>query len=204
MSALAHPRPIAAPASLLPLSMYRFTVKQYHGMIEAGVLNGDDRCELLEGWIIAKMSQNPPYAATITRINRCLQRLVPDGWTVRSQCPVTLKDSEPEPDVAVARGSADAYDKHHPRPKEIVMLVEVADSSLISDRGIKGPMYARAGVPIYWIANLIDMCMEVYTEPKAGKAPWYCSRRDYAVGESVPLVLNGHEIDRIPVRDLLP
>jgi hypothetical protein len=130
---------------------------------------------------------------------------LPPGWRIRIQCAVTLDDSEPEPDLALVRGSIPNAARSHPRPGELGTLVEVADSSLDNDRTLKSKAYARAAIPIYWIINLPARHVEVYTDPTGpGPQPSYRNRRDYVEADEVPLVLDGREIARIPVRDLLP
>ncbi|MBI4601156.1 MAG: Uma2 family endonuclease [Planctomycetes bacterium] len=118
--------------------------------------------------------------------------------------PITTAESEPEPDLAVVRGPASRYARSHPGPEDVAFLVEVADTTLVRDRGFKGRIYARARVPIYWIVNLVDRQIEVYTGPSGpAEEPGFSSRRDYSLGEAVPVVLEGREIGRIAVKDLL-
>jgi Uma2 family endonuclease len=187
-----------------PFPVYRFTVEQYHRMIEEGVFSPDDRVELLEGWVVEKMPHKPPHDGTVGRINRRLMRLLPDEWLVRVQSAITLRISEPEPDLAVVRGPEDTYFERHPHPQDIALLIEVADSSLLDDRRGKGPVYARARIGVYWIVNIKDSRIEVYTEPIAGKSPRYRRQQDFARGLSVPLILADKEFTQIAVDDLLP
>ena len=185
-------------------TLYRFSVAQYHRMIRAGILTEDDRVELLEGLIVDKMPHNPPHDGTLTRIQRRLARQLPENWLLRVQCAITLKTSEPEPDLAIVKGPEEVYFTRHPQPHDIALLIEVADTSLEGDRQDKGPTYARARIPVYWIVNLIGRQIEVYTEPKGGKAPAYRQRKDYAIEDSVPLLINGEGLGLIPVRELVP
>lgn len=173
-------------------------------MIETGVLTENDRVELLDGQIVAKMTHNPPHDAAVDLTQSEVAAVLPSGWRVRVQSAITLARSEPEPDVAVVRGPARRYVRSHPRPPDIGLLVEVADATLRFDRIRKARAYARARIPVYWIVNLMDLCVEVYTEPRAGRSPAYRLRRDYARNEAVPVVIDGREIARISVRDLLP
>lgn len=190
-------------AAIPPLPVVRLSVGQYHRMIETGVLTEDDPGELLEGWIIAKMPQKPQHAGTITRIQRRLDRELGDDWITRVQSAITTRDSEPEPDVAAAQGPEENYWTRHPGPEDIGLVVEVAESTLEADRHVKGRIYARARLPTYWIANLIDRQIEVYTVPRAGKAPAYRNRRDYKMHDTISLIIRGREIARIPVKELL-
>jgi Uma2 family endonuclease len=196
---------IAAPAKPLhPIPTYRFTVGQYHRMIEQEILSENDRVELLEGRIVPKMPHNPPHDGTITRVQRRLARLLSEDWFIRVQCAITTKDSEPEPDLAIVKGPDDVYFTRHPVSRDIAFLIEVADSTLESDRSLKGLLYARARIPIYWIINLNDRLIEVYTDPKGGKSAAYRRRVDYRIDAKVSLVVNGRQLGEIPVRELLP
>jgi Uma2 family endonuclease len=184
--------------------LYRLTVDQYRRMAEVGVLAEGEPVELLEGLLIRKMMKNPPHDTSLTLTQYAVADLLPAGWMVRVQCAVTTGDSEPEPDVAVVLGPARRYAKTHPRPKDIALVVEVADASLFEDRGRKARLYARARLPVYWIVNLQESKVEVYTDPKGGRSPAYHQRRDYGTDESVPLVIEGEEIGQIPVKEMLP
>jgi Putative restriction endonuclease len=194
-----------APADLAPpLPVHRFTVDQYHRMIGAGVLTGDDRVELLEGWIVTKMPHNPRHDGVVSIVHRKLRAVLPAEWIVRIQSAITLADSEPEPDLAIARGPEERYLAAHPGSNDLALVIEVSDSTLESDRVNKARLYARARIAMYWIINLPEGKVEVRTRPRAGKAPAYHQRRDYAAGETVPLVIAGTVIGSIAVRDLLP
>ncbi len=198
-------RPKADPAddSQPVAPLYRFTVEQYRRMSDTGVLTEDDRVELLEGWIIPKGTHPPPHDASISLTQAELAHRLPPDWILRIQSAINTDDSEPEPDIAVVRGTARRYARAHPKPRDIGMLVEVSESSLAEDRERKGRIYARARIPVYWVINLIDGILEIYTQPRGGRKPRHTQRRDYLPGDSVPLVLDGKEIARIPVRDLL-
>jgi Uma2 family endonuclease len=197
----------AAPPAFSPAharTVYRFSVEQYHRMIEAGILTATDRCELLDGWIVPKMTHQPPHDSAIARLNRRLTRLLSDEWVIRVQAAITLATSEPEPDLAVVTGPEDLYDQRHPFPRDIALLIEVADSSLLSDRRDKGALYARARIPEYWIVNLVSAQVEVYTQPRSGKNPAYRQHDVHDSQDLVPLVLAGHSFGSLPVRELLP
>src|SRR4051794_36208629 len=189
MAVAAHP---TSPADLSPsLPVHRFTVGQYHRMIEAGVLTEDDRVELLEGWIVTKMPHNPPHDAVVSIVHRKLRAELPADWIVRVQSAITLADSEPEPDLAIARGPEERDLAAHPASNDLAVVIEVSDSTLESDRVNKARLYARARIAAYWIINLPEAKVEVRTRPRAGKAATYHQRRDYASGELVPLVIAG-------------
>jgi Uma2 family endonuclease len=191
---------------LPPVPVCQFSVEEYHRMIDAGILTEEDQVELLEGWIVPKMPRNPTHDAIVTFIyNRVLAPRLPTGWFCRGQSAITTDDSEPEPDIAVVRGDERDYLKRHPGPQDMALAVEVAKTSLQRDRGLKARIYARAGVPVYWIVNLVDRRIEEHTEPSGPvKEPRYRKRRLLGPTRTIALVLDGHEIDSIPVRDLLP
>ncbi len=183
----------------------RFSVPEYHRLTEIGVLTEDDNLELIEGYLVNKISRNPPHDCSIQLISGAITSVNPAGWCVRVQCAVTLPDSEPEPDVTVARGSTRSCAAHHPGPLETGVLIEVADSTLLGDRSDKGRIYARANVPIYWIVNLIDRQIEIHEQPSGPTAtPMYGKITIYRVGDVVPLVLDGNLVASFAVSDLLP
>src|SRR5207248_516703 len=133
-------------------------------------LTANDKVELLDGYVVLKMSKNPPHDGTILRIGKRIGRHLPPGWDIRTQSAVALADSQPEPDVAVVREDPGDYTTRHPAPADIGFLMEVADTSLLRDRREKAEMYARAGIPIFWIINLADRRVEVYTQPSGPTA----------------------------------
>jgi Uma2 family endonuclease len=183
----------------------RFSVPEYHKLIEIGILTEDDNLELLEGYLVLKMARNPPHDGTIDLVRETLGRLLPVGWMLRMQEAITLSDSEPEPDGAVVRGNARTYLSRHPGPPDLGLVIEVSDSTLLGDRADKGRIYARGGVACYWIVNLNDRQIEVYTGPSGPVAsPAFAQRVDYRAGGAVPLVLDGARLGAIPVQDLLP
>lgn len=192
-------------AAVPPEVIWRLSVDQYHAMIHTGILTDDDPVELLEGWLVAKMPKNPPHRAVTRLIRQVLERLVPAEWYVDSQEPITTDDSEPEPDVVVVRGETRHYLDRHPGPQDVGLVIEVADTTLQRDRGFKKRLYARAGIPVYWIVNLSDNQCEVYTEPSGPEPqPDYRQRQDYSSSDVIPVVLAGIAVGRIAVRELLP
>jgi Uma2 family endonuclease len=186
-------------------SIARFSVADYQKMIEVGILTAEDKVELLENWVVLKMPRNPPHDGTIDLINAALPGRVPPGWLVRVQQTVVLPDSQPEPDFSVVRGTPRSYLARHPVAADVGLLVEVADSSLLRDQRDKARIYARAGVPCYWIVNLVDGRVEVHTQPSGPTAaPSYGGPQTYAPGDSVPVVLDGKPVGTIPAAELLP
>lgn len=185
-------------------SVFQFTVDQYHRLINADVLSPNDRCELIRGFIVKKMSQNPPHSTGITYVNKRLVRSLPDEWTVRVQCPITLAHSEPEPDIAVVRGPEKLWIHRHPGPADIEALMEIADSSVLSDRRDKGLLYAEANIREFWLVNLVSKKLEVYTRPKPGKVPKYGHVREYKKNDVVTLTLTDGTILQVPVAGFFP
>jgi Uma2 family endonuclease len=192
--------PAAPPAEF---RLKRFTVAEYERLIADGTLDGEP-VELLDGWIVEKMPHNAPHDSAIFRLQRRLMRLLGDDVLVRAQSSATLDISVPEPDLSVVPGPEDRYDRDRPRPHDLLMVVEVAESSLAQDQGYKVRLYARNKVPVYWIVNLRDRRVEVYTGPRGGRNPTYRDRTDYAPGQTVPVVVAGKTVGRIPVNEILP
>jgi Uma2 family endonuclease len=200
--------PAGQPAKLAPAvpsdPIWRLSVRQYHWMTRAGMFTDDDPIELLEGWLVSKMPKNPPHRTVTRRAFDSIARLLPAGWYVDSQEPITTPDSEPEPDVIVVRGESEQYFDRHPGPEDLALVIEVADSTVHRDRTLKKRIYARAGISCYWIINLPEKQIEVYMSPSgAGSQPSYKERQDYFLTDDLPLILDGQEVGRLPVRDLL-
>nr|WP_242019285.1 MULTISPECIES: Uma2 family endonuclease [unclassified Trichocoleus] len=184
--------------------VWRLSVEQYHQMIRLGILSDDDPVELLDGWLVYKMPKNPPHRATTKLTRNALEAVIPEGWYVDTQEPITLTDSEPEPDVVVVRGNTRDYLDRHPGAADIALIIEVADSTLERDRTSKQRLYARAGIPIYWIINLPEKQIEVYTEPVVAEESIYQRRQDYQLSDEVPVAIAGQIVSRLSVLDLLP
>jgi Uma2 family endonuclease len=197
----------APPAALPPPSgpLRGLTVAEYHHLIETGYLTDEDKVELLNGFLVHKMPRNPPHDAAINAFTELLPGLIPSGWTLRVQSAITLTQSEPEPDLTVVRGAWRDYRSRHPIPAEIGLVIEVADTSHARDRNDKAPIYAAAGLPVYWIVNLVDRQIEVYTKPAGtGSNARYASRQDFRSGDLLPFALDGTVIGQIAIQDVLP
>ncbi|MBI3269673.1 MAG: Uma2 family endonuclease [Planctomycetes bacterium] len=193
------------PALLPPFPLRRFRVEEYHRMIDTGLFDSDERVELLEGWISLPMTRKPPHDVALGLADESLRKVLPAGRHVRVQSALTTADSEPEPDLAVVRGSRRDYVERHPGPAETAMVVEVADTSLARDRQVKGRLYARAGIPWYWILNLEDRRLEVYSEPsRAGEQAAYGRRQDYGPGDAAPALVERAQVGAVPVEEVLP
>jgi Uma2 family endonuclease len=176
----------------------RLTVAEYDRMVEVGTLGEDDQVELIEGRLVQKMSKSPAHRVTVQRMLRAIERLLPPGWYVAKEDPVCIpqRDSEPEPDVSVVRGSIDDYADHHPGPGDVALVVEVTRTSVAKDQALAS-VYLDGGIPVYWIVNLVDRQVEVYTAELA--EPVILGEHDHA-----ELVLAGQLAGRIAVAELLP
>lgn len=186
-------------------AFWRLSVERYHQLVASGSLTEDDNLELLEGYLVEKMTINPLHTFITESLRDLVGAIVPKGFVVNSQQPITTEDSEPEPDLAVLKGSRRDFLSRHASPTEVALLVEVADRSLPSDQGAKQRIYARAGVPVYWIVNIPERQVEVYTEPSGPiAAPRYRQLRTYDVADRVPVQIDGVEVGSIAVAELFP
>jgi Uma2 family endonuclease len=155
-----------------PLQSRRFTRVEYEKLVEQSFFPSDERLELLDGVLVVKEPQGARHAAVVVAVRHALERAFGRRYHVRDQAPVALDDaSEPEPDLAVVPGKPFDYLAGHPASP--VLLVEVAESSLSTDRRRKSSLYARAGRPEYWVINLVDRVVEVYREPVRSAAALY-------------------------------
>lgn len=184
----------------------RWTVAEYHELIRLGLLTEDDPYELIEGWLVRKMTKNSPHNSAVRRLNQILYtRIDANALIVDCQNSLTLIDGEPEPDIAILPAPASQYDNRNPSGSEVKLIVEVSDSTLRRDRGTKLRSYARAGIPQYWIVNLIEQQIEVYSQPNTTPEPAKYDQLVVYAGEAeIPVVVDGRELFRIPVSAILP
>jgi Uma2 family endonuclease len=176
------------------------TVDEYEQLADSGVLK-DRRVELINGWLVRKMTTKPPRVVAVDAARGALVGILPKGWWIRDAKPVRIPDfDEPEPDISVVRGSRQDYRTRHPGPGEIELVIEVSDSSLAWDRREKLVAYARGGVPSYWIFNLIDRQLEVFTSPESQV---YRSHQVLGPDDKAPVVIDGVEAGTVAVDNLL-
>lgn len=150
---------------------HSFSLADYHRMIEVGILGDEDKVELLNGKIVPMSPIGRFHAACVSRITDFLVPHLVGRFQCRQEQPITLPTgSEPEPDFVIATLREDRYANGHPTPEEVHLLIEVADKTLERDRGAKASIYAAAGIPEYWIINLIDRQIEWYRQPDPEKA----------------------------------
>lgn len=183
----------------------RFTVDEYHRMIDSSILTENDRVELIDGWVIEMPPIGPEHSTANSLTGQAIEALLPAGWIVRYQDPITLAASEPEPDVVVARGTVRDYARRHPAAADIALVVEISDATLALDRNQKAAQYAAGGIPEYWIVNLIDRQIEVFSGPQSTGAALHYRRRELlAASRTVTLTVNGQALGLLKVTDLLP
>jgi Uma2 family endonuclease len=187
----------------LPYQPVRMSVDRYHQLIRAGAFDEHDSVELLDGVVTEKMAKNPSHCLSTRRCDLALSNVVSTAWHVRNQEPITLQNSEPEPDVAVIRGLLSDYGDRHPQVGDVALVVEVAETSLVTDR-YKAQIYAQAGIPVYWIVNLSERVIEVMEEPDSSASPAVYKRfKQYLPGDLVPVVIDGVVITRLQSSELL-
>jgi Uma2 family endonuclease len=143
------------------------TSADYYQMMESGIIREGERVELILGQIFTMAAKGTRHTVSTTKLLKELLGLVADRAVVRCQDPITLpNNSEPEPDIVIARLRSDDYVNSHPSPADIILVIEVADSTIKFDRETKAPLYAAAGINEYWIVNLIDDRLEIYRQPE--------------------------------------
>jgi Uma2 family endonuclease len=187
-----------------PLTVRRWKRVEYDRLVDLGVFDNDP-IELIGGQLIVAEPHGAYHASSIGAADYAVRAVLPPGWTVRIQLPVSLdEESEPEPDLVVVRGRPADYRESH--PTHPALIVEVAETSLQFDRQHKGSLYARAGIQDYWIVNLVDRVLEVYRDPAAAPATVYgWGYRDVAALQSADVVAPlAFPSSRIAVADLLP
>jgi len=197
-----------ASGSLLDFR-HRITVEEYHRMAEAGVFGPEPRLELLEGVLIDKMRKNPPHVLATNLLGDLFHHLRPrgSGYCISMGNPVTIedRDGEPEPDAMILRGNLRDYTGRRRTPADVALVIEVASTSYAFDRSSKWVTYAGARVPIYWIVDLGRRRLEIHSEPAGqGETAYYGLTQILGQDDEVALVLDGREIARFAVREILP
>lgn len=185
--------------------LWRLSVDQYHAMIAGGILTDDDPVELLQGWLVVKMPKNPAHSLSTRLIRAALEQIIPDGWYVDSQEPITTMDSEPEPDVMVVRGQPRDYASQHPTARDIALIIEVADTTLRRDRTLKKSICASAGIPVFWIINLPERLIEVYADPVTfDEDSDYRDCKKYSGTEQISVIIEDQDFGKVSVEAILP
>jgi Uma2 family endonuclease len=193
---------LVGPASASPslADVYRMDIEEFERIVD---FLKAERVELIDGFIVERGVIDPPHAVASRRLRQRLDRLVPDGWFIREDKPLRVhRTYEPLPDFAVLKGDPDtAYEDRHPGPADVAVVIEISDSTLSKDRGEKRVNFAKGGIGVYWIVNLIDRQVEVFTLRRRGG---YGKPRVFKEGQSVPVFIDGTEVGRIVVSEILP
>lgn len=183
---------------------YRFSAATFGRMLDAEVFSDDARVELWDGQVFEKMAKTQAHAVAGNLASLCLTRVLPDGWFPGGENPVAINPQRvPLPDLVVLRGTPKDYIDRRPEPADVGLVVELSLSSLKDDVGAKMVGYAAAGIPAYWVVNLVANLVLAFERPIPAEGR-YESSQAYAIGQSVPLRLDGILIAEIPAADLLP
>ena len=173
---------------------HRFTTDDYYKMAETGILSPNDRVELIRGEIVEMSPIGTRHAACVRRLNRLFSGLVGENALIAVQDPIHLDEhSEPEPDLTLLRPRADFYAESHPTSEDILLLIEVSDSSLLFDRSVKLPLYARHGIREVWVVNLVEGHLQSHREPE--RDGYRVSQRLRPGDRLTPQALQDVEID---------
>jgi len=184
---------------VMPLTYHRFTVDEYHRMGEAGIFHEDDRVELIDGQVVEMTPIGPRHAGCVKALVQILYRTAGDAVVLGVQDPVVLNPhNAPEPDIAVLRPRPHGYRARHPAPADVLLVIEVADTSVESDRSSKIPLYARAGIPEAWLVHLRADHIEVHRD---ATPEGYRSLRIAGRGETLSALALPHVA--VPVADIL-
>ena len=187
--------------------LYRLSFQQYRAMVEANILTKYDKIELLEGLMVHKRPKTHGHVIATELTHGVLMDAIPDGWFCSMQNPIAMpeSDSEPEPDAKIVRGKIRDYTHRYVEARDVALVVEAADASLPEDQGFKKFLYARASIPFYWIINIPANRLEIYSDPTGPEpSPDYRRRTEFGPEDVIPLILDGREVARIAVGDILP
>ncbi|MEQ9425162.1 MAG: Uma2 family endonuclease [Cyclobacteriaceae bacterium] len=173
-------------------------VEEYYKMAEAGIIGPEEKVELINGKIFEMSPIGARHAFVVKNLLRVLSKLSAEEFTLGIQDPIRLdNNSEPEPDVSVAKGDISKYQNNHPTSKDLLLIVEVAESTLNFDRDVKIPLYASSGIKEYWIVNIPENQIEVYQSPQGNN---YSSKSIYTQGDKITLLESEFTVS---VRDIL-
>lgn len=183
-------------------AVYSLSLEQYERMVTDGTIAAENRVELLNGILVTKKGKNPPHSLAHYAIEEAIRKLMPPAYWLRHEEPIRITpNSEPEPDLSLVRGSPSDYGTRHPGARDVALVVEISDSSLPRDRGGKWFLYAGAAIPSFWILNLVDRRVEVYSEPSS---TGYGRCELFGPGGTIRLIIDGVELGVIEVDELLP
>jgi Uma2 family endonuclease len=179
---------------------YRLSLSQYQAMIAAGILSSEDRIELIHGRLVRKMSKHPPHEHARRRFFNQLNAILPNTLFWQTESPISCQDSSPEPDIAVILGPDDRFVEVQPSASDVVLVVEVSDTSLSLDLGEKLEIYAASKIAQYWVVDIPNRAVHVFTKPRGGKKPTY--RQQVTHTSDIPLSLDGQDCGSIPFAKL--
>ncbi len=177
----------------------RFTVEEYHRLIEQGFFAADERFELVNGYIVEKMARDPIHDAIIEILDELIRPQLPPGWRMRLQSALTTASGEPEPDIAIVPGSPRDRLTTHPRSSEAALVIEVSNSTLAFDRTEKKRDYALGGTRVYWIVNVPQQQIEIHTQPSGDR---YAHSTTVTLGQVAELAIDGDHMVRLAIADL--
>lgn len=192
--------PNETPSTTPDLPIFRLSVAQYQQMVRAGILTADDPVELLDGWLVTKMPKSPRHTMVTRLVAWGLEPLLPTGYFLSTQEPLTTETSELEPDVMVVRGEIADYAERHPQGRDVALVAEVSDATLARDRSVKRRVYARSLVPTYWIINLVDNRVEVYRDPLKDD---YTRVQTFFLEDTLPVVIDGETVATLGIDSFL-
>jgi len=192
---------LAMPEGISP---YSISAEAFRRMIDADIFADDDRVELWDGWISTKMAKKRPHNLASNKVSFMLGRVIPPSWIVGNENPIQLNQARvPLPDLVLLRGGFNDYVDRDPAAIDVGLIIELSDSSLRFDTTTKLAAYAEAGIPAYWVVNLVKNLVQTYEAPIPAERR-YDREMVYAVGQAVPLRLDGVLVTEIPALDLLP
>ena len=206
-TATAPTSPLVEPEAFGPRRIaLRITAEEFGRMIDRDVFDARRRIELWDGELVETMPKNQPHQFALIQLTRLLLRLAPDDWTVSPEGSIALDETRvPIPDLAVLRGGPREYQSRRPTAPDAAILVEIADTSIRKDLGPTLTAYAAASISVYWVVNLNARRVEVYDNPTVtADGASYAERREYGPDDEVPVVLDGAEVGRVAVKDILP
>ena len=195
-----QPAPTESPGIATSPERRKFTVEEYYRMAEVGILHPDERVELIDGEIVLMAPMGNPHATGVRRLERVWHDASGNAVTVSGQCPIRLSEyADPEPDVAILSHRMDDYSGKTPSAEDVLLIIEVSDTTLAYHRGTKVNLYAEASIPETWIMNLVEDCIEAFTQPGPDG---YAQHAIYRRGDTIsPSTLPDVEF---AVEDLLP
>jgi len=185
--------------------LYRFSVKQFDAMISNHILDANGALELVDGILFGKRRKSPRQCVVTGLLTDALAQMVGLPWHLRAGFPLVTNDSHIEPDLTVVKGARKNFGLSHPTAQQTPLVIEVADESLEHDRTWKLGVYARARIAIYWLVDVEQNNVEVYSIPgRSSGCPMYREINVFNRGDSIPVVLDGREVGRIAVKEILP